>query len=53
MELVSATNPPPAATFEVATEDGLRLGLAGQRVVSLQVDGRELTAPVTGWVSGA
>ena len=48
MELVPATNPLPAATSVVATSDGLRLGLAGQRVVSLQVDGRELTAPVTG-----
>jgi hypothetical protein len=48
MELVSATNPPPAATSVVATTDGLRLGLAGQRVVSLEVDGRDLTAPVAG-----
>jgi hypothetical protein len=48
MELVSATNPPPAATSVVATSDGLRLGLAGQRVVSLEVDGRDLTAPVAG-----
>jgi hypothetical protein len=48
MELDPATNPPPLATTVVATGDGLRLGLAGPRVVSLQVDGRELTAPVVG-----
>jgi hypothetical protein len=32
-----------AATL--ATQDGLRLGLRGQSVVSLQVDGREMAAP--------
>ena len=48
MELVPATNPPPATTSVVATSDGLELGLAGERVVSLQVDGRDLTAPGIG-----
>ncbi len=35
------TNPPPAATAGFATGDGLRVGLAGARVVSLQLGGRE------------
>ena len=48
MELAIATHPPPAATSVVATTDGLRLGLAGQRVVSLHADGRDLTGPVAG-----
>lgn len=45
---VLPTNPPPAATASFATADGLRLGLAGARVVSLQLDGRELAGPVYG-----
>jgi hypothetical protein len=48
MELVSSTNPPPAVTSTVATEDGLRLELAGQRIVSVQVDGRDVAAPGVG-----
>ncbi len=46
MELVPMTNPPPAASSFVATSDGLRVGLAGEQIVSLQVDGRELAGPV-------
>ena len=42
MESVPPTNAPPAASVLHATGDGLRLGLAGSRAVSLQVDGREL-----------
>ncbi len=48
MEPVPSTNAPPTATSTVATEDGLRLGLAGQRVVSLQVDGADVTSPAAG-----
>ncbi len=46
--LVPSTNPPPAATDSFATADGLRLGLAGSRVVSLQLNGRELAGAVPG-----
>jgi len=45
---VPSTNPPPAATASFATADGLRLGLAGSRVVSLQLDGRELAGSAPG-----
>jgi hypothetical protein len=48
VELVPGTNPPPPASSVVATSDGLRLGLAGSRVVSLEVDGRDLTGRVPG-----
>lgn len=42
--VTNAPTPPPADT-ERATGDGLRLGLQGSRVVSVQLDGRELAAP--------
>lgn len=42
MEPVAITSAPPAAEHVFATADGLRLGLAGQRVVSVEADGREL-----------
>ncbi|MHB9008174.1 MAG: hypothetical protein ACYDC1_14705, partial [Limisphaerales bacterium] len=42
MEVVSGTNLPPTEVRIHATGDGLHLGLAGSRVVSLQLDGREL-----------
>lgn len=45
---VMSTNPPPAATSHHATADGLRLGWAGTRVVSLQLDERELAGPAPG-----
>ena len=45
---VPSTNPPPAATASFATADGLRLGLTGSRVVSLQLDGRELGGSAPG-----
>lgn len=48
MVVVPATNPPPAVSDSPATGDGLRLGLAGARVVSLQLDGRELAGPQFG-----
>jgi len=48
MEQLPASPPPVSGAKFAAAEDGLRLGLAGQRVVSLTVDGRELTAPVIG-----
>lgn len=48
MEIVPATNPPPVATVWHATGDGLRLGLDGSRVVSLQLDGRELAGRQAG-----
>jgi hypothetical protein len=48
MELVSDTNTLPPATTTAVTGDGLRLGMAGQRVVSLEVDNRALMAPVFG-----
>lgn len=47
MEQVPAQPLPPATTV-AATDDGLRVGLAGQQVVSLTVDGRDVTAPVAG-----
>lgn len=45
---VMPTNPPPAAMSHDATADGLRLGWAGSRVVSLQLDERELAGPAPG-----
>lgn len=47
-EVLPATNPPPAATAWHATDDGLHLGLAGSRVVSLQLEGRELAGRQAG-----
>ena len=48
MILVSETNGPPSETSHADTQDGLRLGLADQRVISVKVDGRELAAPAPG-----
>lgn len=48
MEWVSSTNPPPAVTSTVATEDGLRLELAGQQIVTMHLDGRDVTTPGAG-----
>jgi hypothetical protein len=45
---VPSTNPPSAATARFTTGDGLRVGLAGARVVSVQLDGRELAGPAPG-----
>lgn len=46
---MAAANPPPAGTTgEFQTSDGLKLTLSGQRVASLQVDGRELAADSPG-----
>jgi len=42
MIIVPETNGPPPMTSEVETQDGLRLGLAGQRVVSIKVNGKDL-----------
>lgn len=44
MESVSPRTPPLAAEVSRATDDGLRLGLHGTRVVSLSLDGRELAS---------
>ncbi len=48
MLLVSDTNSPLPETTHVQTEDGLRLGLVGQQVVSVKIDGQELAAPALG-----
>lgn len=48
MALTPQTNAPPAATQHWSTGDGLRLGLAGTRVVSVQFDGRERAAHSVG-----
>ncbi|MCC7377146.1 MAG: hypothetical protein IT581_20965 [Verrucomicrobiales bacterium] len=48
METVSSTNPAPTVTSTVSTEDGLRLQWAGQRMVSMQVDGRDVTSSGAG-----
>jgi len=48
MILVQDTNASPAETSHVDTQDGLRIGLADQRVVSVRVDGQELAAPAPG-----
>ena len=43
MDLLPRTNPPLSATSVVETDDGLRMGLAGNQIVSLQVDGQDIT----------
>ncbi|MBL9139451.1 MAG: hypothetical protein JNK85_26515 [Verrucomicrobiales bacterium] len=48
METVPTTHPPPPLTSTVTTDDGLRLEWAGQRIVSLRVDGQEVTSPGAG-----
>lgn len=42
MFLSPQTNAPPAAGLTAQTEDGLKLGFAGSRVVSVKLDDREL-----------
>ncbi len=48
MELALATNPPASQAQQYSTADGLSLSLAKERVVSLQVDGRELASGSAG-----
>ncbi len=47
MEWAPPTNTPPATAW-YATADGLRVGLAGEQVVSVQLDGRELAGRAAG-----
>ncbi len=48
MTLASQADPPPPADVIHETSDGLRMGLAGSRVVSVRVDDRELAATAPG-----
>ncbi|HEY5913497.1 MAG TPA: hypothetical protein VJA21_23160 [Verrucomicrobiae bacterium] len=48
MTLAPQTNPPPPIDTVRQTEDGLRLGFAGSRLLSVQLDGRELATNTPG-----
>lgn len=48
MELMAATNPPPVTARSFATQDGLKLGVAGQQVTALEIDGRNVASAAPG-----